>query len=106
MKRQHGIGTVTMARKASQAGKALRLPLLLAGVFVAVGLTPNSQCFSNILELDDAGYIIIDETMATSSPGIFAAGDIRRNSARQITAAVGDGATAAVSSVKYLQELR
>ncbi len=78
--------------------------LEVAGVFVAVGLTPNSQCFSNTVKLDDVGYIITDETMATSAPGIFAAGDIRKNSARQIAAAVGDGATAAMSAFKYLQE--
>jgi thioredoxin reductase (NADPH) len=77
--------------------------LEVAGLFVAVGLTPNSQCFSNIVKLDDAGYIITDETMATSALGIFAAGDIRRNSARQVAAAVGDGATAAVSAFRYLQ---
>jgi len=78
--------------------------LEVAGVFVAVGLTPNSECFSSTVKLDDAGYIITDETMATSAPGIFAAGDIRKNSARQIAAAVGDGATAAMSAFKYLQE--
>ncbi len=80
--------------------------LEVAGVFVAIGLMPNSQRFSNILELDDAVYIVTDETMATSVPGIFAAGDIRRNSVRQIAAAVGDGATAAMSAFKYLQEIR
>jgi len=80
--------------------------LEVAGVFVAIGLMPNSQRFSNTLELDDAGYIVTDETMATSVPGIFAAGDIRRNSVRQIAAAVGDGATAAMSAFKYLQEIR
>ena len=75
------------------------------GVFVAIGLMPNSQCFFNILDLDDAGYIFTDETMATSVPGIFAAGDIRRNSVRQIAAAVGDGATAAMSAFRYLQKI-
>jgi len=80
--------------------------LEVAGVFVAIGLMPNSQRFSDILELNDAGYIVTDETMATSVPGIFAAGDIRRNSVRQIAAAVGDGATAAMSAFKYLQEIR
>jgi len=80
--------------------------LKVDGVFVAIGLTPNSQSFFNILETDDAGYIVTDETMATSAPGIFAAGDIRRNSPRQIAAAVGDGATAALSTFKYLQETR
>jgi len=78
--------------------------LKVNGVFVAVGLMPNSQQFFNILELDDAGYIVTDETMATSAPSIFAAGDIRRNSARQIAAAVGDGVTAAMSAFRYLQE--
>jgi len=80
--------------------------LEVAGVFVAVGLIPNTQQFSNIIELDDTGYIITDETMATSAPGIFAAGDIRRNSPRQVAAAVGDGATAAMSAFKYVQEVR
>ena len=78
--------------------------LKVDGAFVAVGFTPNSQRFFNVLELDDAGCIVTDETMATSAPGIFAAGDIRRNSPRQISAAVGDGATAALSAFKYLQE--
>jgi len=50
--------------------------LEVAGVFVAVGLMPNSRSFFKIVDLDDAGYIITDETMATSSPGIFAAGDL------------------------------
>jgi len=78
--------------------------LKVDGVFVAIGLIPNSRSFFNILELDDAGYIVTDETMATSAPGIFAAGDIRRNSPRQIAAAVGDGVTAAISAFRYLQE--
>ena len=78
--------------------------LKVDGVFVAVGLMPNSQFFFNILELDDAGYIVTDEVMATSAPGIFAAGDIRRNSPRQIASAVGDGVTAAKSAFEYVQE--
>jgi thioredoxin reductase (NADPH) len=78
--------------------------LEVAGIFVAVGLTPNTECFLNTVKLDNAGYIITDETMATSAPGIFAAGDIRRNSARQVATAVGDGATAAMSAFRYLQE--
>ncbi len=78
--------------------------LEVAGVFVAVGLKPNSQHFSNIVEVDDVGYIITDGLMATSAPGVFAAGDIRRGSTRQIASAVGDGATAATSLIRYLQE--
>jgi thioredoxin reductase (NADPH) len=77
--------------------------LKVGGVFAAVGVMPNSRSFFNIVDLDDAGYIITDESMATSAPGIFAAGDIRRNSPRQIGAAVGDGVTAAMSAFKYVQ---
>ena len=79
--------------------------LEVAGVFVAVGLMPNSRSFFKIVDLDDAGYIFTDETMATSAPGVFAAGDIRRNSPRQVSAAVGDGVTAAMSAFKYVQEI-
>jgi len=78
--------------------------LEVAGVFVAVGLTPNSHIFANAVNLDDTGYIVTNETMAASTPGIFTAGDIRRNSPRQIGAAVGDGVTAAMSAFKYVQE--
>jgi thioredoxin reductase (NADPH) len=78
--------------------------LKVAGIFIAVGLTPNSHSFINIVELDDTGYIVTDETMVTSATGIFAAGDVRKNSPRQIGAAVGDGITAAISAFKYVQE--
>ena len=80
--------------------------LKVDGVFVAVGIAPNSRSFSGILKLDAAGCIVTDETMAASTPGIFAAGDVRRNSPRQIAAAVGDGVTAAISVFKYVQEQR
>jgi len=78
--------------------------LKVDGVFVAVGVMPNSRSFFDILELDDAGYVVTDQTMATSAPGVFTAGDIRSNSPRQIAAAVGDGVTAAMSIFMYVQE--
>lgn len=78
--------------------------LIVEGVFVAIGLIPNSDLFKGLLELDEAGNIISGETMRTSVPGIFTAGDIRRNSARQVATAVGDGATAAKSVFSYLKE--
>lgn len=77
--------------------------LKVDGVFIAIGFTPNSRSFSNMLELGNTGYIITDEQRATSAPGVFAAGDIRQNSLRQIGTAVGDGVTAAISVFKYLQ---
>ncbi len=78
--------------------------LQVAGVFVAIGLEPNSQRFANIVEMDKTGHIKTNELMATSGPGIFAIGDIRKDSPRQIASAVGDGATAAMSAFKYLRE--
>lgn len=78
--------------------------LRLDGVFVAVGLKPNSQYFAGVVDIAETGHIITDELMATSAPGIFAIGDIRRNSVRQVSSAVGDGATAAISAFKYIRE--
>jgi len=85
-----------------KTGELSTLPV--SGVFVAVGLKPNSQCFANIVSLDESGHIITDDLMATSVPGIFAVGDIRKNSACQIASAVGDGTTAAISAFRYLRE--
>jgi len=77
--------------------------LKVAGVFVAVGVVPNSQPFADVLAADDAGSIIVDRDLATSVPGIYAAGDIRQNSPRQVASAVGDGVTAALSALRYVQ---
>jgi thioredoxin reductase (NADPH) len=78
--------------------------LEVAGVFVAIGFEPNSRCFAGVVKLDESGLIKTDESMATSAPGIFAVGDIRKYSPRQVAGAVGDGATAALSAFKYLRE--
>jgi len=78
--------------------------LEVSGVFVAIGFEPNSQSFADIVELDEIGLIKTNELMATSAPGIFAVGDIRKNSPRQVAGAVGDGASAALSAFKYLRE--
>ena len=74
------------------------------GIFIAVGLKPNSQIFSDIVTTDKTGYIITDQNMATLIPGIFAAGDIRHHSIRQVATAVGDGATAAMAAFMYIKE--
>lgn len=78
------------------------LTLELAGVFVAIGSEPNSTQWRGLLPLDEGGYIITNELMETKIPGIFAAGDVRRNSARQAITAAGDGATAAISAERFL----
>lgn len=77
--------------------------LSVDGVFVAVGITPNSQPFSQLLTLD-YGYIAADETCETGVPGVFAAGDVRKKQLRQIVTAVADGANAVTSAERYLTE--
>ena len=76
--------------------------LELAGIFVAIGSKPNSTQWRGLLPLDEEGYIVTNELMETKIPGIFAAGDVRHNSARQAITAAGDGATAAISAAKFL----
>jgi thioredoxin reductase (NADPH) len=74
----------------------------VSGVFVSVGFKPNTDYLRDILTLDTTGAIVTNDRMETGVPGIFAAGDIRSNSIRQIISAAGDGATAAVYAEKYL----
>lgn len=78
--------------------------LKVDGVFVYVGTRPVSEIVGGLIELDPRGYIITDADMRTSKPGIFAAGDIRQKSLRQVVTAVADGAIAAVTAEKYLSE--
>lgn len=74
------------------------------GVFISVGTIPDTEYVKGILPLDELGYIITNEKLETTVPGILAAGDIRHNSARQAITAAGDGATAAIYAQKYLIE--
>jgi len=87
-----------------QTGKVDRLEV--AGVFLYVGLLPNSEFLAGQVVRDDAGYVITDDEMLTSTPAVFAAGDVRKKSLRQISTAVGDGAIAAMSAVRHLQSLQ
>lgn len=73
------------------------------GVFVAVGLDPATAFLRGVVTLDRAGHIETDITMRTSLPGVFAAGDIRKDSVRQVAAVAGDGATAAIAAYRYLK---
>jgi thioredoxin reductase (NADPH) len=83
-----------------KSNEASTLPV--AGVFVAVGLVPNSQAFRECVPCDEKGYIIAGEDGVTQTPGIFAAGDIRTKKLRQIVTAVADGANAVSSVSEYL----
>jgi thioredoxin reductase (NADPH) len=72
------------------------------GVFIHVGLAPNTAFLRDLVALDAAGHIETDASLRTSVEGIFAAGDIRKFSVAQLAAAAGDGATAAISAYRYL----
>ena len=78
--------------------------LKVSGVFMAVGFKPNTEYLKGVVELDNIGTVVVNEKMETSVPGIFAAGDIRSNSIRQVIAAAGDGAVAAIEAEKYISE--
>jgi thioredoxin reductase (NADPH) len=75
----------------------------VAGVFIFVGLEPNTAFARGVVDLDSAGHVMVDAHLQTSVPGVFAAGDIRQASARQLVSAAGDGATAAVFAARYLK---
>lgn len=73
------------------------------GIFLYIGTQPNTDFLKNIVNLDEKGYIITDDDMRTETPGIFAAGDVRKKMLRQVSTAVGDGATAAYMAEKYIE---
>lgn len=72
------------------------------GVFVAVGIVPNTELFKGICAMDDRGYIIAGEDGKTNTPGFFVAGDARTKQVRQVATAVGDGASVVSSIDRYL----
>lgn len=78
--------------------------LAVNGVFIAVGIVPNTELFRGMVEMDEKGYILADETCVTSEKGIFAVGDIRKKPMRQIITAVADGANAVYSVQNYFME--
>ena len=75
----------------------------VSGVFIFVGLEPNTAFVAGTLDLDASGHIVVDAHLQTSVSGVYAAGDIRQSSARQLITAAGDGAAAAVHAARYLQ---
>ena len=103
--------TVVEAVEGEDTVKKLRLKnvrngekstLDISGVFMAVGFRPNTGYLKSVLTLADNGTIITNEKMETAVPGIFAAGDIRSSSIRQVAAAVGDGSVAAIYAERYI----
>ena len=75
----------------------------LSGLFVYVGLEPNSGLVKGLAKLDNAGHIQVNLSMETSVPGLYAVGDLRQNAAAQLVSAAGDGATAAIAAFNYIR---
>ena len=76
----------------------------IAGVFVYVGLQPNTALLRKLLKLSDTGHVPTDTSMKTARDGLYAVGDIRQDSASQAITCAGDGATAAIAAYRYIKE--
>ncbi|MDI6730970.1 MAG: thioredoxin-disulfide reductase [Candidatus Margulisbacteria bacterium] len=85
-----------------QSEKSLTVPA--DGVFIYVGSRPNSAVVKGLIDMDDNGYIKTDQQLCTSAAGIFSAGDVRQKSLRQMVTAAADGAVAAESARKFIEE--
>jgi thioredoxin reductase (NADPH) len=92
------VETITLA--SGEKKKTLKVD----GVLVHIGLEPNTDYLDGVVPLDDHGQVIVNDRMESEVPYILAAGDIRSGSPRQVVAAVGDGAIAAITAQKLLQE--
>jgi thioredoxin reductase (NADPH) len=75
------------------------------GVFIFVGLKPNTGFLNGLVELDEVGLVKTDENLRTNIPGVYAAGDVRSGATMQVASAVGEGATAALKIREYLEKL-
>ena len=76
------------------------------GMFIAIGLIPQNEAFSDLMDLDSYGYADSDESCTTKTQGVFVAGDCRKKSVRQLTTACADGSVAALAACKYLDSLK
>ena len=105
--------TVVQEIRGEEAVESLRLrnvvtgeesDLTVAAVFIFIGQTPNTSFLDGLVEMDGGKHVIVNAWMETSTPGVFAAGDVRNDSARQVISAAGDGATAAIRADHYITD--
>jgi thioredoxin reductase (NADPH) len=97
-------GVTGLVLKNVKTGAKRDLPL--EGVFVFIGMNPNTGFLTGFLKMTENGNIITDEYMRTSLPGVYAAGDNRTNSYRQVATAVGDAVTASIDAEKYVESVK
>lgn len=98
-----GVDQVTGVRLLNQSTRE-RGELEVAAAFIFIGQHPNSELFGDLATIDRGGHLLVDMWMRTSCPGLFAAGDLRAESSRQLVSAAGDGATAAIAADHYLDD--
>ena len=75
------------------------------GCFIWVGILPNTSFLNDAVKTDESGFILANEKMQASVPGVFAIGDVRNTPLRQVSTAVGDGAIAAVSAEHFIENI-
>ena len=98
-----GEDQVTAVRLHNRASGEQRT-LNVAAVFIFIGQHPNTDFLKGLVSMDNGGHVLVNDWMATELPGLFAAGDVRQNSARQVATSVGDGVTAAIAADHYISE--
>ena len=101
LRQENGALTGLSIRKAD-SGEETVVPC--DGLFVAIGLIPQNEAFSGLADLNEYGYFVSDERCMTRTPGVFAAGDCRQKSVRQLATAIADGACAALAACRYINE--
>jgi len=94
----------SVTTKNISSGELKKIPC--QGIFVFIGHKPNSDLVKGLLDMDEYGYIVTDDAMAASKPGIFAAGDVRKTSLRQVVTAASDGARAAYGAEQFVRRLK
>ena len=97
--------TSLKAIKLKNTATGERSELSVDGMFVAIGQVPENEPFENVAPLDERGYIVANEDCMLKAAGVFAAGDCRTKSIRQVTTATADGASAALAAVRYIDNI-
>jgi len=97
----HRVEEIDLVHTNSQRVETLKVD----GILIAVGIEPNTQCVQDVVPLDEYGQILVGHQLESETPCIFAAGDIRAGSPRQVATAVGDGAAAAIAAQRVLQAI-